>query len=101
MITSSVQTCKPRWRRRPEKRPEEILDAAMRVFSRRGLHKTNLEEVAREAGISKGTIYLYFKSKEDLFIAAAQRVVFHLQELSPELQQGWRDGEGEGFSRSL
>ena len=101
MITSSVQTCKPRWRRRPEKRPEEILDAAMGVFSRRGLHKTNLEEVAQEAGISKGTIYLYFKSKEDLFIAAAQRVVPTPQELSPELQRGRRDGEVESFSRSL
>jgi AcrR family transcriptional regulator len=101
MTTSSIQPCKPRWRRRPQKRPEEILDAAMRVFSRRGLHKTNLEEVAREAGISKGTIYLYFKSKEDLFIAAAQRVIPPLQELAPALQQGRRDGEGESFSRSL
>jgi AcrR family transcriptional regulator len=101
MTTPSIQTCKPRWRRRPEKRAEEILDAAMRVFCRRGLHKTKLEEVAREAGISKGTIYLYFKNKEDLFIAAAQRVVPTAQELSTELQRGRRDGEVESFSRSL
>ena len=65
----------PRWQRRPDRRPDEILDAALRVFARCGLHKTNLEEVAREAGISKGTIYLYYKNKEELFIAAAQRVV--------------------------
>ena len=66
---------KPRWRRRPDRRPDEILDAALRVFARCGLHKTNLDEVAKEAGISKGTIYLYFKDKEELFVAAAQRVV--------------------------
>lgn len=65
----------PRWQRRPDRRPDEILDAALRVFARCGLHKTNLEEVAKEAGISKGTIYLYYKNKEELFVAAAHRVV--------------------------
>jgi len=75
MASPRTQPCNPRWRRRPEERPEEILDAALRVFARRGLHKTNLEEVAKEAGISKGTIYLYFKNKEDLFVAAAHRVL--------------------------
>ena len=71
----------PRWQRRPERRPEEILDAALRVFAQRGLHQTSLEEVAKEAGISKGTIYLYFKNKEELFVAAAQRVVPHPDEI--------------------
>src|SRR5262245_23794888 len=75
MSTVATSTHKPRWRRRPDRRPEEILDAALRVFARCGLHKTNLEEVAKEAGISKGTIYLYFKDKEELFVAAAHRVV--------------------------
>lgn len=75
MALASNPTHKPRWRRRPDRRPDEILDAALRVFARYGLHKTNLEEVAREAGISKGTIYLYFKDKEELFIAAAHRIV--------------------------
>jgi AcrR family transcriptional regulator len=75
MPSTLAPTRKPRWRRRPDRRPEEILDAALRVFARRGLHKTNLEEVAKEAGISKGTIYLYFKNKEELFVAAAHRVV--------------------------
>jgi AcrR family transcriptional regulator len=76
MMPSAVaRSDKPRWQRRPDRRPEEIVDAALRVFARRGLHQTNLEEVAKEAGISKGTIYLYYKNKEDLFIAAAHRVV--------------------------
>jgi len=73
--SASTRSDKPRWQRRPDHRPEEILDAALRVFTRRGLHNTTLEEVAKEAGISKGTIYLYFKNKEELFVAAAHRIV--------------------------
>jgi AcrR family transcriptional regulator len=84
MSSPSARAHKPRWQRRPERRPDEILDAALRVFARCGLHKTNLEEVAKEAGISKGTIYLYFKDKEELFIAAAQRVVPNPDEIYGE-----------------
>ena len=75
MATVSVHSHELRWQRRPRQRPDEILDAALRVFAQRGLHKTKLEEVAKEAGISKGTIYLYFKNKEELFVAAAQRIL--------------------------
>src|SRR5215510_5730381 len=57
----------PRWQRRPEARPEEILDAAIDVFGEQGFARTRLEEVARRAGVSKGTLYLYFDSKETLF----------------------------------
>lgn len=59
----------PRWRRRPEVRPQQILEAAFRVFGARGLHQATLDDVARAAGITKGTIYLYFPSKADLFTA--------------------------------
>ncbi|MBM4255670.1 MAG: TetR/AcrR family transcriptional regulator [Deltaproteobacteria bacterium] len=76
---------KPRWHRRPTERPEEISAAALRVFTRRGLHQTTLDDVAKEAGISKGTIYLYFKNKEDLFIATAQQVVPALDEIVSNL----------------
>ena len=58
---------RPRWRRRPEDRPEEILRAALRVFAERGFAQARLEEVARKAGVSKGTLYLYFDSKDALF----------------------------------
>ena len=57
----------PRWQRRPEARPEEILDAALEVFGERGFAQAKLEDVARLAGVSKGTLYLYFDSKETLF----------------------------------
>ncbi len=72
----------PRWQRRAAHRPEEISIAALSVFARRGLHKTTLDDVAKEAGVSKGTIYLYFKNKEELFIAAAQQVVPAPEELA-------------------
>lgn len=58
-----------RWQRRPDERPQQILGAAFRVFGKRGLHQATLDEVAREAGITKGTIYLYFPSKAALFSA--------------------------------
>lgn len=57
----------PRWHRRPEARPEEILDAAQRVFGESGFARAKLDDVARLAGVSKGTLYLYFDSKETLF----------------------------------
>jgi AcrR family transcriptional regulator len=60
---------RPRWQRRPQARPEEILGAALEVFGEQGFTRTRLEEVARRAGVSKGTLYLYFDSKEALFRA--------------------------------
>jgi AcrR family transcriptional regulator len=84
-VSIKPQSRHPRWQRRAAHRPEEITAAALRVFARRGLHQTALEDVAKEAGISKGTIYLYFKSKEDLFIAAAQQVVLSPDDLPMEL----------------
>ena len=59
----------PRWRRQPEARPQQILEAAFQVFGPRGLHQATLDDVAKTAGITKGTIYLYFPSKADLFSA--------------------------------
>jgi AcrR family transcriptional regulator len=57
----------PRWRRRPNERPQEILDAALQVFAEHGLARARVEDVATCAGVSKGTVYLYFESKEELF----------------------------------
>lgn len=58
---------RPRWQRRPAARPEEILDAAFTVFAEDGFARTKLDDVARRAGVSKGTLYLYFDSKDTLF----------------------------------
>lgn len=61
----------PRWRRRAADRPAEILEAALTVFAARGFAATKLEDVAAAAGVSKGTLYLYFDSKTALFEAMA------------------------------
>jgi AcrR family transcriptional regulator len=58
-----------RWRRRKESRPGELLEAALDCFAERGFAATRLEDVAARAGVTKGTAYLYFKSKEELFKA--------------------------------
>src|SRR5947199_9604269 len=60
-------TTEPRWRRLPEERPRQILAAALEVFGEHGLANARLEDIAKRAGLSKGTIYLYFPNKEALF----------------------------------
>lgn len=61
-----------RWRRRPEARPEEISRAALQSFVEHGFAATRLEDVAARAGVSKGTVYLYFSNKEELFRSAVR-----------------------------
>jgi AcrR family transcriptional regulator len=66
---------KPRWQRRAEDRPREICTAALDVFAQKGFAAARLDEIARRAGVSKGTLYLYFKDKEDLFRAVVRDTV--------------------------
>ena len=56
-----------RWARRKEARPAEILDAALQLFAEKGFAGTRMEDIARRAGVTKGTIYLYFENKEAMF----------------------------------
>lgn len=51
-----------------------ILNAALGLFVRHGIRRTSIDDVAREAGIAKGTVYLYFDSKDALFDAVAERI---------------------------
>lgn len=57
----------PKWRRKPAERPQQILAAALQVFGETGVANARLDEIADRAGVSKGTIYLYFPTKEELF----------------------------------
>lgn len=57
----------PKWRRQPENRRPQLLQAALEVFGERGLANARLQDIAERAGVSKGTVYLYFPSKEALF----------------------------------
>ncbi len=69
-----------RWRRRKEARPREIIDAALDLFVARGYDRTHLTEVAERAGVTKGTVYLYFESKETLFQAMIRELLVPLVE---------------------
>jgi len=62
-----------RWERRPDERPQEILDAALAVFAERGYRNTRLEDIGEAAGVTKGAIYHYFANKEDLLLRAIEQ----------------------------
>jgi len=72
----------PTRQRRKEARPQELLDAALELFVEKGFSATRAEEVALRAGVSKGTLYLYYPSKEDLLKAVIE------QRLSSEIAAG-------------
>jgi AcrR family transcriptional regulator len=95
---------KPRWERRKDARPQELLAAALDLFVERGYAATRLDEVAARAGVSKGTLYLYFENKEELFKAVVrenmvppladaeeliEHFVGHSSELLRECIYGW------------
>jgi AcrR family transcriptional regulator len=67
-ISPSSARLKPH-RRRKEARPHELLEAALTLFVEKGFASTRTEEVAQRAGVSKGTLYLYYPSKEELLKA--------------------------------
>lgn len=98
-----------RWLRRKEARPAEIIAAALELFVEKGYANTRGEDVAARAGISKGTMYLYFANKEELFkavvrenivpsIAEASGLIEHYEgptaELLRELLRGWWERVG-------
>jgi len=65
----------PRWHRRSAERPAEIIRAALEVFAQKGFSATRMEDIARQAGVSGGTIYRYFENKEDVFKAAVRETL--------------------------
>lgn len=87
---------KPRWQRRKDARPEEIVAAALEEFVERGFAATRLADVARRAGVTKGTVYLYFESKEALFRAVIRQTIV------PVIAQGESIAQSfEGSARDL
>jgi AcrR family transcriptional regulator len=77
----------PRWRRRKGARPAELLAAALECFKERGFAATRLEDVAARAGVTKGTIYLYYPSKEELFKAVVRgELIPNIERLESELK---------------
>ncbi len=71
-----------RWERRKDARPAEIVAAALDCFAERGFARTRLDDVAARAGVTKGTVYLYFPNKQELFKAVVrQSLLPHLERL--------------------
>lgn len=68
-MSAVAKIVEPRWERRKDARPVELAAAALELFVERGFAATRLDDVAKRAGVSKGTLYLYFDSKDDLFKA--------------------------------
>ncbi|MEI9852455.1 MAG: TetR/AcrR family transcriptional regulator [Sphingomonas sp.] len=68
-------SAEPRWRRRKDARPGEIVGAALGVFAARGYAAARIEEIAERAGVSKGAVYVYFETKEALFRAVVTEAV--------------------------
>ncbi len=88
----------PRFERRKEDRPKEILAAAFREFSDKGYAGARLDDVAKAAGVSKGLVYRYFETKEDLFKAVVRDVLTpRFDALSSAVEA--HDGSCAGFLR--
>ena len=70
----------PKFRRRAEARPDEVLDAALDLFIEKGFAATRVEDIAKRAGLSKGAVYLYFPSKEAILEGLVRRAVTPIAE---------------------
>jgi AcrR family transcriptional regulator len=69
---------KERKEREKERRRQQIIVAAKRIFSAKGFNKATMEDIAEEAEISPGTIYIYFKNKDELYASLSIRILQHL-----------------------
>jgi AcrR family transcriptional regulator len=86
--------------RRKETRPQELLDAALDLFVEKGFAATRSEEVAQRAGVSKGTLYLYYPSKEELFKAVVRQKIANLIQEGVEMAEAW-EGSASALLREL
>lgn len=90
-MTDVLETRPETRRRRKAERPQEILEAAFCEFSRNGYATTTLERIAERAGVTKGTIYVYFENKEHLFISMVREFTKAAHE---NLQQLYESHDG-------
>lgn len=84
-----------KWQRRKQARPDEILAAALELFAEKGFNATRVEDIAARAGVSKGTLYLYFDSKQAILRAQVrQGLAANLQALGGAVDRH-QGGSGE------
>lgn len=81
----------PSHQRRKEARPGELTAAALALFVERGYASTRLDDIAARAGVSKGTLYLYFDNKEELFKAVIREGILPAIEVGEALLETFRD----------
>ena len=74
----------PKFRRRAEARPDEVLDAALELFMEKGFAATRVDDIAKRAGLSKGAVYLYFPSKEAVLEALVRRSIIPIADSALE-----------------
>ncbi|MBV1867488.1 MAG: TetR/AcrR family transcriptional regulator [Marinosulfonomonas sp.] len=80
----------PKFRRRADARPDEVLDAALALFTQNGFAKTTVEQVAASAGLSKGAVYLYFPSKKALLEGLVRRAIVPTADQALSVIAGYR-----------
>ncbi len=100
-MSASITENKPRWARRKEARPQELISAALDLFVEHGFAATKLDDVARRAGVSKGTLYLYFDSKEELFMAMVMETIVPNLEYAEKLFDEHVGHTGELFKKII
>jgi AcrR family transcriptional regulator len=83
-MTNSADDRGPKFRRRAEARPDEVLDAALDLFMEKGFAATRVEDIAKRAGLSKGTVYLYFPSKEAVLEGLVRRAIVPIADTALE-----------------
>lgn len=88
---------KPRWERRKDARPQELLAAALDLFVEKGYAATRLDDVAAKAGVSKGTLYLYFANKEDLFKAVVRENIIPIVGEAEDILAGFEGSTADLF----
>ena len=77
-----------RKQRERERRRQQIIVAAKRVFSEKGFSKTTMEDIAREAELSPGTLYLYFKNKDELYASLSLRILQYMNIRLEDVKKG-------------
>jgi len=89
MTRAAEPTSPPRWQRRPDDRPDALMESALKLVRQHGYRRVRLEDIAADAGVSKATVYHYFDSKDDLLTrAVAERMVVIQGEFEALLARG-------------
>ncbi len=86
----------PRWQRKKDVRPQEILDAAAELFVEQGYSATKVSQIARKAGVTAGTLYVYYKNKEAILQEVVMNTVNSIFDASDAILEKY-DGSAEGL----